>query len=293
MWSRWVRAGGRGAHLEAVGWVPRRQSLPQQCLVRLHSGELEPLQCTRWRVLKGVVGGSEEERSLGVVLGLSAALGFGLGTVNLSLQRYVQHNPHSLLARDIEDDCRRMCNYIVPISSTIAGLGLWLAAVFTGPFSVPAMTGWAGWWFGAQQQWAVTGLLGLSAGHYAQEILANQWCGVTLMLHHVVAIGTALCMQATNCWRGLLLSWGALYEAGSLLLCLGYVGVVPRLAGHWAATVSSLAGMGLGLHGLIARQSRQRINAPAWFTVVILFVLGLGRIQEGAENLLRLTQKKN
>jgi len=224
------------------------------------------------------------------VLGISVILGAGLGAVNLALQKYVQIYPQSLLAQNVDGDTRRMYNYVVPITSTIAGLGLWFAAVFTGPISSGAsMMGWAGWWFGAQPQWAVTGLLGLSAGHYAQEIVANKWCGPTLLLHHVVAIGAALGIQATSCWRGLLLSWGALYEAGSLLLCLGYVGILPRCAGHWAATVSSVAGMGLGLHGLIARQSLlHHLNAAAKFNVTMLLVLGLGRIQEGADNLVRL-----
>lgn len=287
MWSCRARPAATSVGINIAGWIQRSRPLPRGNIEPGLSPELVPWPRMLRRLSKrGVSVHGEQAGGFKTVLTISAVLGSGLGAINLGLQRYAQRHPHSALAQDVDGDSRRMHNYVVPISSTILGLGLWLAAAFTGPLS-GAAAGWAGWWFGAQPQWAVTGLLGLSAGHYAQEILANKWCGPSLLAHHLVAVGAALGMHATSCLRGLLLSWGAIYEAGSLLLCLGYVGVLPRCAGHWAATVSSVAGMGIGLYGLVARQSARRLNGTTWFIVMTLLALGLGRIQEGAANLFR------
>lgn len=253
----------------------RRRLFNQLAAVRSHSGALEPSQCSKLWAGKGGASAS----SLQALLRLSAVIGPGLAAVNLGLQKYAEEHPQSLMARAIEGDNRLFCHYVVPIFSAAAGLGLWLAAVVT------AGPSWGAWYFGALRQRAVTGLLALSAGHYGQELFANEGCGLALQLHHVIAVGVALGVEAASCWRGLLVSWGALYEAGSLLLCLGYVGVLPRGAGHWAATLSSVGGMAMGVHGLLRPGGLRRLNAAAWFNVTILLALGLGRIREGASNL--------
>merc|ERR1719188_22406 len=166
------------------------------------------------------------------------------------------------------------------------GLTLWVASLS----STLLESSRQDWWFGVRRQWASSWAMGLAAGHYAQDIVANQWCGMVLFMHHVAAVAHAFCLQAASSWSGLLLSWSGVYEAGSLLLCLGYTGVVSRFVGHLAATVSSVIGMALGLHGLIVKWPYDELNGAAWFSVIALLGLGVGRIQDGVENLRQIQQ---
>jgi len=220
------------------------------------------------------------------MLWIGALSGFSLGFANVALQDYVRRNPTSRLARDMNDDCnRRLCHYVVPMTAMGVGLILWLIAVCT-PLQEKQ-----DWWFGSQRQWAVTGVLGFSAGHYAHDIFANQWCGTLLFLHHIAAVAHAVCLQAASSWSGLLLSWSGVYEVGSLVLCMGYIGAVSRPLGHWAATVSTAVGMSFGLHGLIVRWPLSELNAAAWFSIVTLLVLGIGRIQDGVDNIVQFKRK--
>lgn len=212
---------------------------------------------------------------------------FSLGLTNVCLEKYVRRNPTSRLARDMDDGCnRRLYHYAVPILSMGLGMALWVTALS----STMLENARHDWWFGVRRQWASSWATGLAAGHYAQDIVANQWCGMVLFMHHVAAVAHAFCLQAASSWSGLLLSWSGVYEAGSLLLCLGYTGVVSRHAGHMAATVSSIVGMCLGVHGLVVQWPWQELNAAAWFSVIALLGLGVGRIQDGVENLRQIRQ---
>jgi len=218
------------------------------------------------------------------MLFIGAISAFALGLANVCLERYAQKHPSSRLGRDMNDGCnRRLYHYVVPILSMGIGLALWLAALCCWQLDGQEQD----WWFGPQRQFAATWAVGLGAGHYAQEIVANQWCGSVLFLHHVAAVAHAFCLQASSSWSGLLVSWSGVYEAGSLLLCLGYIGAVSRPVGHWAATLSSVMGMCLGLHGLVVHGFCE-FNAAAWFSVIALVGLGIGRIQDGVDNLRRI-----
>lgn len=215
-----------------------------------------------------------------IEVGLVSAVSLGL--TNICLDKYVKRNPTSRLARDMDDGCnRRLYHYAVPILSMSLGLSLWVTSLL----STLLENTMQDWWFGVRRQWASSWIMGLAAGHYAQDIVANQWCGMVLFVHHVAAVAHAFCLQAASSWSGLLTSWSGVYEAGSFLLCLGYTGVVSRHVGHMAATLSSVIGMALGLHGLIVKWPLHELNGPAWFSVIALVGLGVGRIQDGVGNL--------
>mmetsp|Transcript_86098 Transcript_86098/g.221752 ORF Transcript_86098/g.221752 Transcript_86098/m.221752 type:complete len:231 (-) Transcript_86098:50-742(-) len=223
------------------------------------------------------------------MLAVGALSAFCLGLTNISLDKYVKRNPTSFLARDMNDGCnRQVYHYLVPMLSMTFGLALCALELITRE----SQRGQS-WWFGVQRQWAATWALGLGAGHYAQEIVANQWCGSVLFMHHIAAVACAFCLEAASSWSGLLFTWSGVYEAGSLLLCLGYTGGVSRKTGHWAATVSSVVGLLIGVHGFIVQWPQLcELNGAAWFVVVALFLLGVGRIQDGVENLLDLRKQE-
>lgn len=204
--------------------------------------------------------------------------------MNWGLQRYVKRYPDSRFAKELEGDTWRLHHYIVPVTSMAIGLALWIGSMCGG------IDTWNEWWFGAQRQWSATLALGLGAGHYAQELLMNEWSGTILMMHHIAAVLFAWCLEATSSWRGLLMSWGGVYEAGSLLLCLGYLGAVSRPLGHWAACVTSVVGMCFGLHGLVVHRPLSELNAATWFSIIALLLLGVGRIQDGIVNIQRLNK---
>jgi len=232
-------------------------------------------------------GGRPSSGSSVEMLFIGAMSACALGMANICLEQYAKRHPRSLLGRDTNDGCnRRMCHYVVPILSMGTGLALWLVALCCWQLDGTGED----WWFGPQRQLAATWAVGLGAGHYAQEIVANQWCGTVLLLHHVAAVLHAFCLHAASSWSGLLVSWSGVYEAGSLLLSLGYIGAVSRPVGHWAATLSSVIGMCLGVHGLLV-QGFCELNAAAWFSVIALVGLGIGRIQDGIDNL-RTIQKQ-
>lgn len=218
------------------------------------------------------------------MLYVGAMSALGLGMANICLERYAKRHPSSRLGRDMNDGCnRRLHHYVVPILSMVVGLTLWLAALCCWQLDRHAED----WWFGTQQQLAATWALGIGAGHYAQDIVANQWCGTVLLLHHMAAVAHAFCLHAASSWGGLLVSWSGVYEAGSLLLCLGYIGAVSRHVGHWGATLSSVVGMCLGIHGIVVHGFCD-FNAAAWFSVIALVGLGIGRIQDGVDNLRKM-----
>lgn len=223
------------------------------------------------------------------MLAVGAISAFCLGLTNIGLKRYVKRNPDSCLARDMDDGCNRLAyHYVVPMLSMAFGLALVVMELIGNTLKREDS-----WWFGVQRQWASSWAVGLAAGHYAQEIFANQWCGTVLFMHHVAAVAHAFCLQAASSWSGMLFCWSGVYEAGSLLLCLGYTGAVSRPTGHWAATVSSIVGICFGIHGLIVQWDKLcELNVAAWFSVVALLLLGVGRIQDGVENLLRLRNEK-
>mmetsp|Transcript_80752 Transcript_80752/g.140173 ORF Transcript_80752/g.140173 Transcript_80752/m.140173 type:complete len:292 (-) Transcript_80752:320-1195(-) len=211
---------------------------------------------------------------------VATASGLVLGLCNYKFQRFAEEHPDSILAQDANDGigwC--LANYVVPISVTAGGVAVWLGAQCT-------IFGLArSWWFGSQRHWACTLLCGLTAGHYTQEIFVNKWSGDALFAHHCGAVVHALCLQCVNAWRGLLMGWGAVYEVGSVLLNLGYLGYIPRSYGHYLAGATSVLGMGLGLHSLTRHFPSTGLNAPARFCVTALLIIGAFRVQIAHANL--------
>mmetsp|Transcript_120223 Transcript_120223/g.256568 ORF Transcript_120223/g.256568 Transcript_120223/m.256568 type:complete len:245 (-) Transcript_120223:161-895(-) len=228
-----------------------------------------------------------------MMIGMGAMSAVVLGLVNVSLEKYIQRNPNSCLNCDMDDGCnRRLSHYIVPMMSM--GLGVTFVLVdICCPFGLSDLkkldsSPWQDWWFGVQQRWAATWAMSIGAGHYAQEIFANRWCGVVLFVHHLAAIAHAFFLEAASSWSGLLLSWSGVYEAGSFILCLGYVGAVSRRAGHWWAIASTSVGLCFGVHGLFVQWCHAQLselNAAAWCSIITLLGLGVGRIQDGVQNL--------
>lgn len=221
--------------------------------------------------------------------------GCALGALNMGLKKYVAKHPESRLSRDLQDGCnRQLHDYIVPVLSMALGCSFVIIALcgvdclHCFKESKEAMQRWSEWWFESvpsRGSWAWASAIGLGAGHYTQDLLSNNWAGLPLFVHHVFAVVHAFCLQASSSWAGMLLTWSGVYEAGSLLLCLGYVGTVPRCFGHWAAMVTTCFGMALGVHGMIVRPVLSELNGAAWFCVVALLLLGLGRIQDAVESL--------
>mmetsp|Transcript_56502 Transcript_56502/g.143170 ORF Transcript_56502/g.143170 Transcript_56502/m.143170 type:complete len:219 (-) Transcript_56502:97-753(-) len=217
------------------------------------------------------------------MLVIGAGWALWLGLANLTLERYAKRYPNSHLARDMHDECdQRLHHYIVPIFTMAVGIVVYVAGCFTNPIDIRE------WWFGVQQNWALPWATGLGAGHYLQEIITKR-CDTLLLLHHVAAIGLCFAVCMATAWTGLLMSWAFVYELGSLLLCLGYVGVAPRLLGHFAAALSSVVGMGFGLHGLL--MSRSELNSAVWISIIGLCGLGVGRIQDGVEHIRQLQKR--
>lgn len=120
----------------------------------------------------------------------------------------------------------------------------------------------------------------LHAGNACEQVECN-----ALLAHHCGAVAHALCLHCVNAWRGLLIAWGGVYEAGSVLLNLGYLGFIPQAAGHCLAGATSLVGMGLGAHGLIRYLPSGGFNSAARFCVTALLIIGVGRVQIAYANL--------
>eukprot|EP00928_Gymnodinium_smaydae_P080288 TRINITY_DN6400_c1_g2_i1.p1 TRINITY_DN6400_c1_g2~~TRINITY_DN6400_c1_g2_i1.p1 ORF type:complete len:293 (+),score=19.57 TRINITY_DN6400_c1_g2_i1:40-918(+) len=218
------------------------------------------------------------------ILAVGATSGIILGSCNLGLERFADTHPDSVLARHTKDGIGwRLANYVVPVSVTAGGFALWLASQCTifGRCST--------WWFGSQQHWVSTLLMGVTLGHYVQEIVANRWSGYPIFAHHLGAIALSLCLQRANAWRGLLLGWGAVYEAGSVLLNFGYLGYIPTKFGHAFAAMSTFVGMGFGIHGLARYKPILALNGPARFCVTTLVCIGAGRIHIAHSNLKQLS----
>mmetsp|Transcript_14787 Transcript_14787/g.44433 ORF Transcript_14787/g.44433 Transcript_14787/m.44433 type:complete len:236 (+) Transcript_14787:108-815(+) len=217
--------------------------------------------------------------------------GCTLALTNVALKSYVWRNPASRLAADMDDGCNRQVHhYVVPILTMMLGLALLsLEFVLEGVWTEWHRIDGDSWWFGVRRQWATSWALGLGAGHYVQDMITNKWCGTVLFAHHVAAVAHAFALQAASSWGNMLFCWSGVYEAGSLLLNLGYTGAISRKSGHYAQTVSSIVGICFGIHGIIVQWPRLcELNAAAWFSVLMLFLLGIGRIQDGVENLIAL-----
>lgn len=214
------------------------------------------------------------------IFSIGSVSGLVLGYCNIRCERYADEHPDSLLARDVGDGIGwRFANYVVPLGVTSGGFIFWFMTQCT-------MFGRCGlWWFGSQPHWFATLLAGLTIGHYTQEVFANKWSGEALVAHHFGAVAHAVCLVHVNAWRGLLIGWSAIYEAGSVLLNFGYIGLIPQSLGHAMAAGTTIAGMGLGLHSLIRHRPDFGLNVPARLCITALLCIGAGRIQVARANL--------
>lgn len=224
-----------------------------------------------------------KSRSFAILIVSGAVCAGCLGLLNWFLEQHARFNADLYLHSQVGDDCGWLLhNYVVPITSTTMGLCLWLISVLT-----LMRSDRVSWWYGAPKQSTVALILGLGAGHYVQEILVNRWSGAAIFIHHIMAIIMAFCLQFTQAWRGLLISWCAVYEAGSLQLLLGYIGVLPNAVGHGAAAFTSILGMGIGCYAFAVRKPVKELDVYGWFTIFALVFVGIGRVQIAFTHLFR------
>lgn len=203
-----------------------------------------------------------------------------LGCCNIECERFADEHPDSILAREVGDGIGwRLANYVVPVGVTTAGCALWLLTQCT-VFGRCGM-----WWFGSHPHWVATLLAGLTIGHYTQEVLVNKWSGEACLAHHFGAVVHAFCLVRVNAWKGLLMGWSAIYEAGSVLLNFGYMGLIPQHIGHTMVVGTTSVGMALGLHSLVRHRPVFGLNGPACFCITALLCIGAGRIQVAHANL--------
>lgn len=210
-----------------------------------------------------------------------------LGWCNATCESYADKHPDSVLARSAGDSVGwRIANYVVPVSVTAGGVAMWLVAQCTifGRCST--------WWFGSQRHWISTFLCSLTIGHYTQEVFCNKWSGHVLVAHHVGAITHAMCLLHVNAWRGLLLAWGGLYEAGGVLMNVGTLGYIPEAIGNWSIPASSAIGMALGIRSLAQHRPSFGLNGAARCCVTALLCIGAGRIHETVQGISIGTDQK-
>lgn len=211
---------------------------------------------------------------------VSSFLGLVLGLCNCECESYADKYPDSVLARNVGDGVGwRVANYLVPVSVTAGGVALWLTA------QCSIFRGCSMWWFGSQHHWVTTFLCNLTIGHYTQEVCANKWSGHALVAHHMGAIAHAMCLLRVNAWRGLLIAWGGLYEAGSVLVNFGNLGYIPKDIGLWSLAATTSIGMVLGIRSLAQHRPNFGLNGAARFCVSALLCIGAGRIQAALQEI--------
>merc|ERR1712194_185587 len=133
---------------------------------------------------------------------------------------------------------------------------------------------------GFQGQYSVANVAFCSyvVAYYIQDTLISfHELSPLIIGHHIGSALLVVCCLATNGWRGLSITMGVLYESGSLCMGLVDLDLVPRSMGPSIMIATTLAGIGVVIHGLIASPPPDAFGVCA---AVLVLLGGIGRLQQ-------------
>lgn len=206
-----------------------------------------------------------------VFFGASLSFAIILATANELLRRHAAHNPKSCLRQQNHRGilCMEAWSYLVSGGVQCALIPLWACAYFTRP---------PNWWFGGHVNFAGIMFGAILVGYYLQDSIVYWYeNSLAILAHHVGTVILISICFLSDCWHGIFVTAGLVYEMGSLGMGLVDLGLMDRWFGPWSMIGTTVGGLGI-VGSAFVRQSPCDGYARA---AVAFFVFGgLARLNQ-------------
>lgn len=204
-----------------------------------------------------------------VFIGASLALAAVFTAANEWLRRHAAEYPKSCLREQNHKGilCMEAWNYVVSVSVQLSLIPIWALAYTTRPEN---------WWYGGHINACGLAFACVLVGYYLQDSFTYWYENSSaILLHHILTVVLITVILAAECWHGLFVTAGLIYEMGSLGMGFVDLGLLERSMGPASMAATTIGGLTVVLS---AFEQQSPCDAFAWSAVAMFIFGGLARL---------------